>query len=66
VSIDATLLRRAKALKINLSRTLEERLTELIREGGRQEWLRENQEAIDDYNRRIERRGVFSEGLRRF
>lgn len=30
------------------------------------QWLIENQEAIDDYNTQIKRRGVFSNGLRKF
>jgi hypothetical protein len=28
--------------------------------------LKENEEAIDGYNRRVAKRGVFSEGRRRF
>jgi len=30
------------------------------------QWTEENRAAIYDYNMRIERRGVFSDGLRRF
>lgn len=66
VSINSDLLIQAKALKINLSSTLEERLAELVREARRQQWLKENRSAIDDYNRRVEQKGVFSDGLRRF
>jgi antitoxin CcdA len=66
VSVNRELLRQAKALNINLSRTLEERLAELIREARRTRWLEENREALEDYNRRVERRGVFSDGVRRF
>ncbi len=29
-------------------------------------WLEENKNALDEYNRRIETRGTFSDGLRRF
>ncbi|HLE91370.1 MAG TPA: type II toxin-antitoxin system CcdA family antitoxin [Anaerolineales bacterium] len=30
------------------------------------EWLAENRTALEEYNRRIELSGVFSEGLRRY
>ena len=30
------------------------------------QWLDENREAIDAYNQRVEREGVFSDGLRSF
>lgn len=64
--VNGDLLRHAKALNINLSKALEERLVGLAREAQVQQWLAENKTAIDDYNTRIERRGVFSDGLRRF
>ena len=66
LSINSDLLRQAKECNINLSQALEMRLTELLREGKRRKWLEENREAIEDYNRRIEASGVFSDGLRRF
>ena len=66
LSINSDLLRKAKELKINLSRALEEHLIEIIREKQRKQWLLDNQEAIDFYNRKVAKSGVFSEGLRRF
>ena len=30
------------------------------------QWLEENREALEAYNRFVERRSVFSDGLRRF
>lgn len=66
LSINSDLLRRARAHKINLSRTLEERLTEILKLEEREAWLMENADAINDYNARIERNGVFSDGLRSF
>jgi antitoxin CcdA len=66
VSISADLLRHAKTLKINLSQALEQRLAELVGEARKQRWLEDNREALDDYNRRIEKGGVFSGDLRRF
>jgi len=65
VSIDRALLREARAMRLNLSRTLEERLAELTRHAGREQWLKKNREALEDYNQRIEQAGVFSDGLRR-
>ena len=66
LSINAELLRQAKELNINLSQTLERHLAEIVRQSRREQWLEENREALDAYNRRIEARGVFSDGLRRF
>lgn len=39
---------------------------ELLREEQSRNWQEENRAAIDDYNRRIEAGGVFSDGLRHF
>jgi antitoxin CcdA len=66
LSINSDLLRRARAHKINLSRTLEKRLTEILREEEGEAWRLENSAAIKDYNARIEKNGVFSDGLRSF
>jgi antitoxin CcdA len=66
VSIDADLLEKAKALDINLSQALEGRLTEIIAERMRKQWIEENADAIDAYNERIEREGVFGDDLRTF
>ncbi|NVO00126.1 MAG: type II toxin-antitoxin system CcdA family antitoxin [Geobacteraceae bacterium] len=66
LSINSDLLQQAKAYHVNLSQTLELRLAEILRDQKRQEWQVENQEAIEDYNKRIEAWGVFSDGLRQF
>ena len=66
LSINADLLWQAKQLNINLSQTLERHLAEIIRQAQRSQWLAENKSALDEYNRRIELRGTFSDGLRRF
>lgn len=66
LSVNETLLQQAKALNINLSQLLEQRLVEYLKESFQQSWLEENREAIDAYNRRIEHNGVFSDGLRTF
>lgn len=66
LSIDAELLARAKQLDLNLSATLEEVLRERTREDERRRWVEENRDAIEAFNRRIERDGIWSDGLRRF
>ena len=66
VSINSDLFQRAKALKINLSKTLEIRLAELIKEEQVKEWRKKNQKAITTYNNRIAADGVFSDGIRCF
>jgi antitoxin CcdA len=53
-------------LEINLSRTLGDRLARLGRKAETQAWLAANRKAIDAYNARVERDGVWSEKLRGF
>ena len=65
LSINAELLLQAKQLNINLSQTLEQHLVEIVRQAQRDQWLADNKGALDEYNRRIESRGTFSDGLRR-
>lgn len=66
LSINSELLNQAKALHIDLSATLERALAEAIRDKQRQQWLHDNRQSIEDYNRRIEAEGCFSDGLRNF
>ena len=66
VSVRAELLDKAKLLGINLSRTLEDKLAELVREAEARQWLAQNRRAIDAYNKRVEREGIWSDGLRGF
>jgi len=66
VSVNSDLLQHAKILKINLSATLENELSHLIRQKRHAQWLGENRPALDDYNAFVEEHGVFSDGLRQF
>jgi len=66
LSINADLLRQARALNLNLSQIVEQHLTEVVRDSLRERWLMENRQALEDYNQHIERDGAFSDGLRRF
>ncbi len=66
LSIRADLVRRAKALGLNLSELLEAALSQAIAAAERAAWLAENQDAIDTYNAQVAERGVFSDDWRRF
>lgn len=66
LSINADLLSKARELGINLSATLEQALTEAIRQRARDQWVAENHAAIEAYNEHVDMRGVFSDGLRSF
>ena len=66
LSINSDLLKQAKELKINLSKMFEENLAQKIIERKSQEWLDDNKDAIEEYNIHVQKRGVFSDRLRRF
>lgn len=66
LSINSDLLMQAKQNNINLSKALEQRLVEMLLEEKRCMWRKNNKEAIDSYNRRVEDSGVFSDHLRSF
>ena len=66
LSINSDLLEKVRALNINLSQTLESSLLELLRQKEREHWVKENEGAIIEYNKRVERQGVFSDGLKKF
>lgn len=66
VSINGDLLQKAKALKINLSATLEAALIESIKTRQRELWKTENRKAIAAYNQLVEEHGVFGDGVRGF
>ena len=66
LSINADLLKKAKSYKINLSKNFEKYLNELVRKQEKEKWEKENFEAIEEFNKRVDKRGVFSDGLRSF
>jgi antitoxin CcdA len=61
VSINSDLLRQAREMKVNLSKTLEESLERLLREERARRWQEENREAIEAHNRFVEKYGVFND-----
>jgi antitoxin CcdA len=66
LTVRADLVARAKQLGLNLSQLVEGAIADAIREADRTAWLEENRDAIDDYNARIAKRGLFSDDWRRF
>ena len=66
LSINSDLLEQAKKLNINLSKCLESSLEQKVRETKTANWQEENKEAIEHYNERVEKYGVFSDGMRSF
>ena len=66
ISINSDLLEKAKKYKINISANVEKTLEELIKQEEIKNWEKENKEAIESYNERIAKNGVFSDGLRSF
>lgn len=66
LSINSDLLHKAKEQRINLSKALEQRLSQMLLEEKRREWGEENRDALEAYNCRIESGGVLSDGLRKF
>lgn len=66
VSVRTDLLAEAKAMGLNLSRTLESAIEEAILAKRRQQWLEDNSEAMEAYNRHIERDGLFADRFRPF
>jgi antitoxin CcdA len=59
--VDAELLDEARRLRINMSETLERRLSALVRGEREKRWLEENRAAIDAYNRRVADHGLLSD-----
>ena len=66
VSLDADLMQEARALGVNLSALLEERLREEVAARRQAAWRAENRGAIADANAYIEKHGLWSDGLLQF
>ena len=59
--VDVDLLDEARRLGINMSETLERRLSTIVRGEREKRWLEENREAIEAYNRRVADHGLLSD-----
>ncbi len=61
LSVNSDLLSKARGLEINLSATLENALAQKVRKAAREDWLVENEEAINALNDLAENNGLFSD-----
>ncbi|GDX79658.1 hypothetical protein LBMAG42_14690 [Deltaproteobacteria bacterium] len=61
LTVSAHLLEEARELGIPLSSVLEEALREKVAAARQERWLRENRDALADYNERVEREGAFGD-----
>jgi antitoxin CcdA len=66
VSVNSDLLAKAKALKINVSATLETALADIVAARRRELWKEENKAAIEAYNQLVEEADVACDGMRSF
>lgn len=66
VTLSADVLAEAKALGINVSRTCDDALRQRVKAERERQWREQNAEFIAACNDRVERHGVFSDGLRSF
>jgi len=66
LSLNSDLLRMGKELGLNLSNVAETALAQAVKDSMAERWLKENVDAIQAYNKRVEANGVFSDGARTF
>ena len=66
LSINSDLLEKSKALKINLSATLEQALTAKLAANEADNWAKSNKQSIKIYNNFVEEHGCFGDEFREF
>ena len=66
LSLNSKVLEMAKEMGMNISQTVDDLLTETVLKRYWSEWQANNKEAIEHYNARIAREGVFSDKYRTF
>jgi len=66
LSLNSDLLKKAKALNINLSATLEQALKSKLAEREAEKWAKDNKRAIKVYNEFVEENGLFADEHRNF
>jgi len=66
LTVRTDLLDTAKGYNINLSQTLELALATEVKKRREVDWLEQNREAIEAYNRHVEKHGLFSDRFRTF
>jgi antitoxin CcdA len=66
LSLSTELLAEAKRLNINLSATMEKALEQEVSKKLKEEWVKNNTEAVDACNKLTEEFGLFSDSYRKF
>ena len=66
LSVNSDLLKKTRALNINLSATLERALKEELAKRESAQWIEENRSAIKSYNEFVEQHGCFGDEFREF
>lgn len=66
LSLNSDLLKKCKAMNINLSATLEQALVEKLAKTSSEKWADENKNAIRAYNKFVEKNGCFGDEFREF
>jgi antitoxin CcdA len=66
LSINSDLLAKTRALKINLSATLEQALESQLAQAEAAKWVEENKAAIRAYNDFVDENGCFGDEFREF
>ncbi len=66
LSLNSDLLERARELKVNLSATLEQALSNKLKSVEAEKWKRENKAAVEAYNEFIAENGCLSDEYREF
>ena len=66
LSLNSGVLDMARELKMNISQTVNRLLADEVRRRYVEHWVEENKEAIEEYNARVERDGLFSARYRNF
>ncbi len=66
LSLNSDLLAKTRALKVNLSATLEEALANKLAQAESEKWANENKSAIRAYNTFVEKNGCFGNAFREF
>ncbi|PCJ23169.1 MAG: acetoacetyl-CoA synthase [SAR86 cluster bacterium] len=66
LSINSELLEKSKALKMNLSATLEQALTTKLAANEADNWAKSNQQSIKGYSNFVDEHGCFGDEFREF
>lgn len=66
LSLNSDLLKKSRAMKINLSATLEQALTDKLARNEAKKWAEKNRNAIRAYNEFVDEHGCFGDEYRDF